>query len=221
MLGILLLTPSAFSEEKSLVSKIETPRRMDELDNSRRLKPGDGISIQILEDKRDAVQQVIAATGEIQVPYLGLIKAGGLTCQELAFKIKPELEKFEISCPASFRTPPPVEKRFFEDATVLVTFYDGSLDGPCRIREVSFVVASGAIAKQGKYDLEGIADQKLSSFLKRAGGLTSTKAAPKIKIVRKTPQGNKTILVNSRAVLSGMHPEFDLILRPYDVVIVE
>lgn len=77
---------------------------MEALDNQRRLKSENIVSIRILEDKREALQQVVAVTGEIQVPYLGLLKAEGLTCRELALQIKAGLEK-----------------EFFKVATVLVT----------------------------------------------------------------------------------------------------
>jgi polysaccharide export outer membrane protein len=208
MLGILMLAPKAGSQEKTPISKIDTLIGMQELDNVQRLKPGYVVSIRILEDKRDAIHQIIAVTGEIQAPYLGLLKADGLTCRELAFKAKSELEK-----------------SFFEDATVLVTLE--AVGVPPRMGEriscpldPPFVVAFGTIAKQGKYDLAGIPDHKLSAFIKRAGGVTSKSATPKIRVIRKTAEGNKAIVVDVKALLK-MSPEADLVLQASDVVIVE
>ena len=225
MLGILLLAPKAGCQEKTPIRKIDTLKSMDELDNLQKLKPGDVISIRFLEDKRGALQQRVATTGEIQAPYIGLIKAEGLTCRELAFKIKPELARLEKGYLVEFRVVPEVDKSFFKEAKVLVTL--DAVGVPARIGEriscpldPPFVVAFGTIAKQGKYDFEGIPDHKLSGLIKRAGGLIYKDATPKIRVIRKTAQGNKTIVVDGKALLNKS-PEADLVLQVSDVVIVD
>lgn len=217
LLGALLWVPKAGCEEKPPARKIDTLMSMDELDNSQKLKPAYVISIRILEDKRDALQQRVSLTGEIQAPYIGLIKAEGLTCQELAFKIKRELKKLEKGYLVNFTINPPVEENFFADATVLVTLDPAMPHEDCI---VEFVVAFGSIAKQGKYDFEGIPDHKLSALIKRAGGFTSKSTIPKIRVIRKTPEGNKTIVVDGKALLNKKR-EADLVLQASDVMIVE
>lgn len=204
VIGILLLAPKAGCQDKTSTRKIDTLMSMDELDNSQKLKPAYTISIRILEDKREALQQYVAVTGEIQAPYIGLIKADGLTCRELAFKAKSELEK-----------------SFFEDATVLVTL-DAVGEVPTHFvcPDLPFVVAFGAIAKQGKYDFEGIPDHKLSALIKRAGGFTSKGTIPKIRVIRKTAEGNKTFVIDGKALLNKKR-EADLVLQASDVMIVE
>ena len=52
---------------------------MDVLDNNRPISVGDTISIKIIEDRREALQQQVAVTGEVQAPYVGLINAKGKT----------------------------------------------------------------------------------------------------------------------------------------------
>ena len=221
MLSILLVIPQAECEEKLPVRKIDTLTSMDELDNSEKLKPDNIISIRFIENKRSAAQQIVAVTGEIQVPYIGLIKAEGLTCRELAFKIKPELAKLEKGYLVDFRVTPEVDKSFFKNATVLVTL-DAEGEHITRFRDpdLPFVVAFGSVAKQGKFDFAGIPDHKLSGLIKYAGGLTSKSAAPKIRIIRKTDQGNKTLVVDGKALLE-QRPEADLVLQASDVVIVD
>lgn len=200
--------------------KIDVLKNMDELNNSRRFEQGDVVCIRIPESKRDGMQQVVATTGEIQAPYVGLIKAEGRTCKELAFKIKSEIKKLEKSYPVDFKTSPPVGKNFFADATVLVAF-DGIINNErCVLRELPFVVAFGSVAKQGKYDLEGIPNHKLSGLINRAGGLTSKAAIPKICVIRKTAQDSKTIVIDSKALLNKK-PEADLVLQESDVVVVD
>lgn len=195
---------------------------MDELDNSQKLKLNSISCLRILEDKHGAFRQIVNAEGEITAPYIGVIKAEGLTCRELALKIKPELAKLEKDYLVNFRVTPPVEKGFFINATVLVAL-DGSEKPVVRCacpKEMDFVVAFGSVAKQGKFDLASIPEHKLSSLLKLAGGLTANEGIPKIKVVRKTSQGNKTIVVDGKALLNKS-PETDLVLKASDVVIVE
>lgn len=221
MFGILLLAPKAGCEEKPPAQKIDTLKSMDELDNSQKLKPDNIVSIRFLEDKRGAMQQIVAVTGEIQVPYIGLVNVNGLTCRELAFKIKPELAKLEKGYLVDFGVSPAVDKSFFRNATVLVTL-DAEGEHTTRFRDpdLPFVVAFGAVAKQGKFDFAGIPDHKLSGLVKYAGGLTSKSDAPKIRVVRKTDQGNKTIVVDGKALLKKS-PEADLVPQASDVVFFE
>lgn len=205
--GMMLLTSVAAGEEKSSALMVHKITDMDALDSMWRLQPWNVISIRVLEDKRDAIQQAISASGEVVAPYLGTIKAAGLTCRELALKIKAGLEP-----------------SFFEHATVLVV--RDSKDQPppsrfaCPIAPPS-VVIFGKAAKTGTYDLPDGKDLTVSAFLARAGGHTSSKAIPVIRIVRKTPAGTKTILINSKAVLIQKDRKYDLILRAGDVMLVE
>ncbi len=172
-----------------------------------KLRPGWTIGIRIVEDKREKLQQVIAVTGEIQAPYVGLVKAGGLTCEEVAVNIKRELEK-----------------AFFLTATVLVTL-DSTEREPKEWTKGCFskdmIVVFGNVAKAGKYDLSQKGELTVSGFLQWAGGHTSKKLLPKIQIVRKTPQGNKRILVDAEAILVRKSKEHDLFLRSDDVMLVD
>lgn len=204
ILVVVVATLGARSEEKAKAVPLKMPASMAEVDNLKPIEKGHVITIQILEDKREALQQVVAVTGEIQAPYLGPLKAEGLTCREVANRIKARLER-----------------EFFKDATVLVVDSGHVGNGPCRGHDIEFVVALGAIQRQGKYDLPVDQDTTVSTFLKRAGGYTGKNSFPKIRVIRKTPQGNKSIQVNSKAVLDKERPEYDLFLRPYDVMIVE
>jgi len=96
----------------------------------------------------------------------------------------------------------------------------GELPTRCVLPALPSVVAFGSIAKQGKYDLEGIPDRKLSALIKRAGGFTAKDTIPKIRVIRKTVQGNQTIVIDGKGLLKKS-PEADLILQENDVMIVE
>ncbi len=204
--------PFSYSGAPTVVVTVDNPYArnppaLTRVKTAAKLQPGRTIGIRIVEDKRDELQQVIAITGEVQAPYLGLVKAAGLTCAELAAKIKCELEK-----------------SFFRRATVLVTLYSTELEPKewvkgCFPDEV--ICVFGNVAKAGKYEWPQKGDLTVSGFLKWAGGHTSKKPLPKIQIVRKTPQGIKRILVDAEAILIRKSKKHDLFLRSYDVMLVD
>ncbi len=179
---------------------------MDVLDNSQTIAAGDTISIRVLEDRRDALQQLVAVTGEVNVPYIGLITARGRTCRELAFAIKKELEK-----------------NFFQHATVVIAIDKLNEIDAKSIREVEidFYVMFGIVAKQGKYDLPPNEDITISQAILRAGGFAQFANKEKVKVIRKTPQGNKTIMVNVHDIMQMGNLEKDIYIRKDDVIIVE
>jgi len=179
---------------------------MEVLDNNRPISSGDTISIRILEDRREALQQVVAVTGEVQAPYVGLINARGKTCRELAYTVKKELEK-----------------NFFKNATVVIAIDRLNPDDQVREREVDleFYVMFGIVARQGKYDLPSNEDISISQAILRAGGFAQFANKEKVKIIRKTPQGNKTILVNVDGIMRHGDLERDVYIRKDDVIIVE
>ncbi|MDZ4404685.1 polysaccharide biosynthesis/export family protein [Prosthecobacter sp.] len=179
---------------------------MDVLDNNRPISSGDTISIRILEDRRDALQQVVAVTGEVQAPYVGLVNARGKTCRDLAYTIKRELEK-----------------NFFKNATVVIAIDKLNERTQMEEREVDleFYVMFGFVARQGKYDLPSNEDISISQAILRAGGFAQFANKEKVKVIRKTPQGNKTILVNVDGIMRRGDLERDIYIRKDDVIIVE
>ncbi len=179
---------------------------MDVLDNNQTIASGDLISIRILEDRRDALQLTVAVTGEVQVPYVGLVTAKGKTCRELAFAIKKELEK-----------------NFFQHATVVIAIDKINLEDSIRTqeKELDFYVMFGIVAKQGKYDLPANEDISISQAILRAGGFAQFANKERVKIIRKTPHGNKTILVNVDGIMRQGDLERDVFIRKDDVIIVE
>ena len=179
---------------------------MDVLDSNQLISSGDLISIRILEDRKEALQQQVAVTGEVQAPYVGLVTAKGKTCRDLAFTIKRELEK-----------------NFFQHATVVIAIDKVNPEDAIKTREedMDFYVMFGIVAKQGKYDLPKNEDISISQAILRAGGFAQFAHKEKVKIIRKTPQGNKTILVNVDSIMRQGDLEKDVFIRKDDVIIVE
>jgi protein involved in polysaccharide export with SLBB domain len=179
---------------------------MDVLDDKQPISEGDRISIRILEDRREALQIRVAVTGEIQAPYVGLVSAKGKTCKQLALQVKKELEK-----------------NFFKTATVVIAIdeYNPETQKKWAGEDLEFYVMFGIVAKQGKYDLPSNEDISISQAILRAGGFTQFANKEKVKIIRKTPTGNKTILVNVDSIMRQGDLDRDVFVRKDDVIIVE
>jgi polysaccharide export outer membrane protein len=176
---------------------------MEVLDSSRTIQPGYMVSIRILEDRKDAVSQNVAVTGEVQVPYIGLVRAAGKTCKELAYSIKKDLEK-----------------SFFISATVVIAI-DKVPDTPyIHSSELETYTMFGFVLKQGKYDLPASEDVTISQAILRAGGFAQFADKEHVKVVRTTPSGEKTILVDVTSIMVKGQMQKDIYLRKNDVVII-
>ena len=66
---------------------------MEVLDNTRPIRPGDLVSLRVIEDRKPPIQVTVGVTGEIQAPYVGLVKAAGKTSRQVAEILKSELER--------------------------------------------------------------------------------------------------------------------------------
>jgi polysaccharide export outer membrane protein len=177
---------------------------MEVLDNNRPISIGDTVSIRILNDRHEALQQRVAVTGEVQTPYIGLVQARGKTCRELAYAIKKELDK-----------------SFFRNAAVVIAIDQIHDTASIIEREVESYVMFGFVNRQGKYDLPANEDISISQAILRAGGFAQFANMKNVRVIRKTPQGNKTILVNVDAIMTQGQLEKDIFLRKDDVVIVK
>lgn len=182
---------------------------MDVLDDSQPIEPGDVISIRIVEDRREPLQLRVGATGEVNAPHIGLVKAAGRTCKQLAYEVKRRLEL-----------------NYYNSATVVVAIDLKRQDDPnARMRysssEIDFFTIYGQVIRQGKYELPQDEDITISQAILRAGGFAQFANPTKVKLVRKTPQGNKTILVNLDNIMRKGNLEYDVYIRNNDVIIVD
>lgn len=127
--------------------------------------------------------------------------------RELAFAIKAELEK-----------------SYYKQATVVVAI-DKQRERGSRVgigeRDLEFFTVYGQVLRQGKYELPYDEDVTISQAILRAGGFAQFANPQKVKLVRKTPQGNKTIIVNLDTIMGKGNMEYDVYLRNNDVIIVD
>lgn len=176
---------------------------MERLDDQKPIRSKYVISIRILEDRKDAIQQRVAVTGEVQVPYIGLVRAEGKTCRQLAYEIKKELEK-----------------SFFITATVVVAIDDVPDVMERGSFEIETYTVFGFVLRQGKYDIPATEDVTISQAILKAGGFAAFADPEHVKIVRTTPTGNKSILVNVDSIMRKGEMHKDIYLRRNDVIII-
>ncbi|MEQ1933477.1 MAG: polysaccharide biosynthesis/export family protein [Fimbriimonadaceae bacterium] len=183
---------------------------MNVVDNTTPIRAGDTISLKIVEDRKDAIQLLVGVTGDINAPHIGLVRAAGRTCRELAFSMKSSLEK-----------------SLYNTATVIVAIDRRPEDLRRQSgygigeKELDVITVFGQVIRQGKYELPDNEDMTISQAILLSGGFAQFANPKKVKLVRQTPQGAKTILINVDHVMRRGHLDKDIYLRRGDVIIVD
>jgi len=166
------------------------------LDDKHKLTPGDQISFQIVEDRTNAVRLVVAESGDLDVPYIGRVSVAGKTCSQLAAELKIALEK-----------------DYYNRATVVI-----GLDALSRV--LGRVYIYGPVRNPGAVDIPANETFTAGKAIMKAGGFGDFANPKKVQIIRKTPTGNETIMVNMVNVLKEGMTEQDVTLQPDDFIIV-
>ena len=172
---------------------------MDALDDTQRIGVGDRLSFRVIEDKEDSKLLVVADSGELEVPYLGRVKAADKTCKQLAREIKTALEK-----------------DLYYRASVIV-----AVDQLNKKRGNVYLV--GQIRTPGPQDIPSDEVFTLSKALLRAGGFGDFADKKHVKLTRKAGPGegdNKIIVVDVAEILERGKTEKDLKLEPGDLIFV-
>ena len=173
-------------------------------DATYKLRVGDTISFQILEDRiwnsLDAPKPlVVTDSGELDVPYIGRVMAVDKTCKQLADEIKAALEK-----------------DYYNKATVIL-----SLNVANRI--LGRVYIWGQVRQQGALDIQMNENLTAGQAIMRAGGFADFANKTKVKVVRAAvdAKGSKqTFDLDMEQILEQGKTEKDIVLQPGDLVIV-
>jgi polysaccharide export outer membrane protein len=205
-------------------SSVATTTSMDNLDVTRELLIGDVLSFRIIEDEEPVTRIVITDSGEVDVPYIGLVSAKGKTCKAIAVEIKKQLEK-----------------DYYHKATVIVglsynlygsrsiaTAARGTSTHPAnnhrtQLRAKDGFTVMGMIAGPGIYEIaEDSGDEfLLSHAVLRAGGLKPFANDKKVRVIRRSGEGKVSIIVNLRDVMKNGKLEKDVPIRRGDVIIID
>jgi protein involved in polysaccharide export with SLBB domain len=169
---------------------------MEVLNDSVKLGIGDRVSLRIIEERRVPISLIVRDSGEMEVPLIGRVMAKGKTCKQLAYELKPVLEK-----------------EYFYKATVIVGI--DSISTRSRGR----VYITGQVRTQGGFELPTDSALTVSQALVRAGGLADFANRRKVKLVRKKPDGtSSTQFVDLVEILDKGHLDKDIVLEPGDLI---
>ena len=176
----------------------ETIRSMDSLDNKQKLGPGDRIAYRVIEDQDEPRELLVTDSGDLEVPYLGLIHAGGKTCLELAQQIKTSLEK-----------------KLYYKATVMI-----SAQVINKARVTGKVYVTGQVRNSGGYDVPAGETMTVSRAILHAGGFSDFSDKRNVRLIRATPAGRETHTVNIQEIWGKGAVDKDLVVQPGDLIVV-
>lgn len=169
---------------------------------SQTLKPGDTLSITVLQDPKLDRTVVVDPLGEIAFPLAGHIRARGLTPLALENVLRSKLK--------------PNYKDDALDVTVALA------NAPKDIPEEDLkpkVFLTGEVLRPGPYVVRQ--PTTLMQAISLAGGLGPYAAKKRIQVRRRAPGGDETIYVfNYRAYEAGADLEGNIVLKAGDVIMV-
>ncbi len=178
------------------LSTVAFTTSMEVLNESAKLGIGDRVSFRIVEEKRVPIGLIVTDSGEMEVPLIGRVLAKGKTCKQLAYELKPILEK-----------------EYFHKATVIIGVDSISA------RSRGKIYITGQVRAQGAQELLPDESLTVSKAILRAGGLLDFANRKKVKLVRKKIDGQmETSFVNLVEILDKGHLDRDPVLEPGDLI---
>jgi polysaccharide export outer membrane protein len=187
--------PKAVVAEPPTTSTVMRTNSMTVLDDKKKLGSNDYVSFRVVEDRDNESQHLrVNDSGELEVPYVGLVQAAGKSCRELAYTVKAALER-----------------EYYYHATVII-----AVD---HISEKSRgkVYVYGNVKGQGPQEIPADESYTVSKAIIRAGGFGDFADKKKIKLTRKT---GETVIVNLKRVIEEGRTDEDVVVRPDDQIYV-
>ncbi len=187
--------PKAAAVEPATTSTVMRTNSMTVLDDKKKLGSNDFVSFRVVEDRDNESQHLrVNDSGELEVPYVGLVQAAGKSCKELAYAIKAALER-----------------EYYYHATVII-----AVD---HISEKSRgkVYVYGSVKGQGPQEIPADESYTVSKAIIRAGGFGDFADKKKIKLTRKN---GETVTVNLKRVIEEGRTDEDVVVRPDDQIYV-
>lgn len=161
------------------------------------LKPGDVVSISVIEDPGLNKSALVRPDGRVSLPLGGSVLVQGRSPEEVASIVRSRLSR-------EFVVPPTVSvslDRLGEEIPTLATVY-----------------AMGAIAQPGAFQVQLPMD--LLQFLALAGGPSPFAATDRIQVRRRSPQGDMVFFFDYDVAENGQVPVTEIVLLEGDVVLV-
>ncbi len=168
-------------------------------DDKYKLRVGDRISLQILEDRDLPRSLVVADSGELDVPYVGRVAASDKTCKQLAGELKARLER-----------------EYYYRATVII-----ALDVVNKY--LGRIYVWGQVRNQGPIELSVNENLTAGKAILRAGGFGDFANKKRVKVIRGGgAEGavKQSFELNLVDILENGQTEKDVVLQPDDFIIV-
>jgi polysaccharide export outer membrane protein len=169
-------------------------------DDKYKLRVGDRVSFQILEDRDAPKPLLIADSGELDVPYVGRVSAVNKTCKELGDDLKTQLEK-----------------EYYYRATVVL-----ALDAANKL--LGRVYVWGQVRNQGPLEISVNENLTVGKAILRAGGFGDFANKKHVKVIRAgngaEVKDKQTFELNMVEILEQGKTEKDILLQPDDSIII-
>lgn len=187
--------PKATTVEPPTTSTVMRTNSMTVLDDKKRLGPNDYVSFRVVEDRDNESQHLrVNDSGELEVPYIGLVPASGRSCKELAYSVKAALER-----------------EYYYHATVIIAVDHVSEKSRGK------VYVYGSVKGQGPQEIPADESYTVSKAVIRAGGFGDFANKRKVKVTRK---GGHDFVIDLKRVIEEGHTEEDMVLQPDDQIYV-
>jgi polysaccharide biosynthesis/export protein len=171
------------------------------LDDRHKLGAGDKMTFRVIEDQDEPKQLYVSDSGDLDIPYIGLIRATDKTCKTLAHEIKTALEK-----------------ELYYQATVIL-----SLELVNKTRTLGKIYVAGQVRLPGAQDLPAGEVYNVSKAILKAGGFSDFANQEKVRILRVSGSDKadkKAIVVSLTDIWRKGKRESDVALEPEDLVYV-
>jgi polysaccharide biosynthesis/export protein len=168
-------------------------------DDKYKLRIGDKVSLQIVEDRELPMSLMVADSGELDVPYVGRVAAADKTCKQLAEELKTRLEK-----------------EYYHRATVII-----ALDVANKL--LGRVYVWGQVRNQGAIEVSVNENLTAGKAILRAGGFGDFANKKRVKVVRSGGADGapkQSFELNMVEILENGKTEKDVVLQPDDFIIV-
>lgn len=208
--GILLLSLKFVNAQETNTTTIATHSlslaealvtSMDMLDDKQKIGPGDRLLYRVIEDEEEPKLLAVTDTGDIQIPYGGLVRAQGKTSKEFAKEVKSVLEK-----------------DLYYRATVIVALAEIN-----KKRIIGKIYVAGNVRTPGSQDIPADENYTVGKAIIKAGGFTDFADKRKVRIMRSsgTLTGDKkTLSIDLTDIFEKGLINKDIPVEPEDMIYV-
>ena len=168
-------------------------------DEKYKLRKGDRVSFQIMEDGDAPRLMVVTDSGEVSFPYVGLIKVEDKSCKQVADELKVQLEK-----------------EYYYQATPVLALESAN-------RLLGRIYLWGQVRGQGPMDLIVNENLTVGKAILRAGGFAEFANKKKVKLMRGSGSDSgarQTFELNMDQILEEGRTDKDMTVQPEDFIVV-